>query len=148
MKRLTSTGAIGDLMARARRLDPTRGPRWGRLTADRMLCHLADVLRVSLGDCPGGRRRVLPLEMFPLKQLVIHVLPWPHGVKVPKEVFVTAPTSFDADLGTLEELMHRFVGHDPPGEWPPHPVFGAMRQRDWDRMMYRHIDHHLRQFGV
>ena len=89
-----------------------------------------------------------PLEMFPLKQLVIHVLPWPHGVRVPKEVFVTVPTSFDADLAALEELMHRFVGYDPPGEWPHHPVFGAMRQRDWDRLMYRHIDHHLRQSGV
>jgi Protein of unknown function (DUF1569) len=44
--------------------------------------------------------------------------------------------------------MLRFLDHQPAGDWPPHPVFGAMTARDWNRVLYRHTDHHLRQFGV
>lgn len=29
-----------------------------------------------------------------------------------------------------------------------HPGFGRMSQSDWLRWGYRHVDHHLRQFGV
>jgi hypothetical protein len=29
-----------------------------------------------------------------------------------------------------------------------HPAFGKMDQRDWLAWGYRHVDHHLRQFGV
>ena len=30
----------------------------------------------------------------------------------------------------------------------PHPFFGALSPQDWSRGMYKHLDHHLRQFGA
>ena len=30
----------------------------------------------------------------------------------------------------------------------PHPFFGALKPQQWAILMYKHIDHHLRQFGV
>ena len=38
------------LLQRLRRLQPSSQPRWGTFTAPRMVCHLADALRVGLGD--------------------------------------------------------------------------------------------------
>jgi hypothetical protein len=29
-----------------------------------------------------------------------------------------------------------------------HPIFGKLSQGDWLTWGYRHVDHHLRQFGV
>ena len=30
----------------------------------------------------------------------------------------------------------------------PHPFFGKVTPREWSIGMYKHLDHHLRQFGV
>jgi Protein of unknown function (DUF1569) len=30
----------------------------------------------------------------------------------------------------------------------PHPFFGQLKPRQWAILMYKHVDHHLRQFGV
>jgi hypothetical protein len=30
----------------------------------------------------------------------------------------------------------------------PHPFFGALTPEQWSRGMYKHLDHHLRQFGA
>jgi Protein of unknown function (DUF1569) len=35
-----------------------------------------------------------------------------------------------------------------PAVWPEHPVFGEMTPRAWCVLGYRHMDHHLRQFGI
>ena len=29
-----------------------------------------------------------------------------------------------------------------------HPIFGMMRASEWQLSGYRHVDHHVRQFGV
>jgi hypothetical protein len=29
-----------------------------------------------------------------------------------------------------------------------HPMFGKMTADQWGRSMWKHLDHHLRQFGV
>ena len=43
------------LLERLRRLQPSSRARWGKLTAQRMVCHLADSLRVGLGELPTKR---------------------------------------------------------------------------------------------
>jgi hypothetical protein len=44
-------------------------------------------------------------------------------------------------------LVERF-GHADPGKvWPVSPVFGALSGKDWGALSYKHLDHHLRQFG-
>lgn len=32
--------------------------------------------------------------------------------------------------------------------WPPHPLFGPLSWREWGVVTHRHVDHHLKQFGV
>ena len=147
MKGVKTPGAVGELVDRARRLRGDTRPRWGSLDAHRMLCHVADVARVALGEIPTHARRPRLLGRFPLKQLVLYWAPWPHGVRGPREAFTSAPTTLDTDVQALDSALRRFVEHAPK-EWPPHPLFGPMSARDWDRLLYRHTHHHLRQFGV
>ncbi|NND11366.1 MAG: DUF1569 domain-containing protein, partial [Flavobacteriaceae bacterium] len=33
-------------------------------------------------------------------------------------------------------------------EWEPHPSFGYYTKDQWGKTQYKHLDHHLRQFGV
>ena len=148
MKGLKSEGAIAELVARARRVGPDVRPRWGSLDAPRMMCHVADAVRLSLGDIPTHPRPRTLMQTFPLRDLVLYWLPWPHGVRGPREAFTTPPCALDMDVQALEAVLVRFLDHRPTAEWPPHPLFGPMTAGDWNRLLYRHTDHHLRQFGV
>ena len=58
----------------------------------------------------------------------------------------TQPTDFAEDVAGLKALMERFIAQksDP---FPHHPLFGSMSSGESGRWGYRHIDHHLRQFG-
>ena len=152
MKGIKTHGMVAELVARARKLSPDARPRWGRLNAHQMLCHVGDVVRLVLGDIPTRprppRTGARPFERFPLKQLFLYVLPWPHGVRGPRAAFTTQPTALDGDVRALEALLLRFEECEPKDDWPGHPIFGRITTRDWNRILYRHTDHHFRQFGI
>jgi DinB family protein len=147
-------GTVEELVRRARKLSPDARPRWGRLSARQMLCHVTDVGRLVLGEIPTRPRdpalapRAKPLSHFPMKQLVLYFLPWPHGVRGPREAFTTPPGALDEDVKMLEAVLSRFKECEPKDVWPPHPLFGRMSTADWDRLLYRHTNHHFRQFGI
>jgi hypothetical protein len=81
--------------------------------------------------------------------LVIHVLPWPKAkIKAPPELLATEPTTWAADLAALRDLVERFGARDPRGAWPENKVLGRISGRSWGVLQHKHLDHHLRQFGV
>lgn len=148
MKTLLDRSCLDRLLTRFRHLSPQTPPHWGRMTAPQMLAHLGDQVRYTLGD------KSLPVRggalKWPLvKQAIMYWLPWPKGkIEAPREMFQTPPTTWTADLATLEALVGRFAEQTSRPQWPPHPFFGAMTHRSWGRFSHRHFDHHLRQFGA
>ena len=40
------------------------------------------------------------------------------------------------------------MGYEIEKKWNPHPIFGAFTHQQWGQLQYKHLDHHLRQFGV
>jgi Protein of unknown function (DUF1569) len=152
MKGIKTEGVVAELVGRARTLRPDARPRWGQLTARGMLCHVGDVVRLVVGDLPSKpprpRRGLRPFERFPLKHLFLYMFPWPHGVRGPRAAFTTQPADLEEDVRALEALLVKFRECAPKDEWPTHPYFGRMTTRDWSRVLYRHTDHHFRQFGI
>src|SRR5947199_9281121 len=79
----------------------------------------------------------------------IHVLPWPRGKgKSPPEFLATRPTTWAADVSRLRDLVQRFGARGPAAAWPASRVFGRISGASWGVMLHKHLDHHLRQFGV
>jgi hypothetical protein len=118
------------------------------MTAAQMVAHLTDQMHHALGDCPV-KARPGPLRSAAVRYAAIYLVPWPKGrVKGPPEAFTTRPTSWEADVGGLEELLGRFAARGPKGHWPDHALFGHMSGSDWGVFVHKHFDHHLRQFGV
>jgi uncharacterized protein DUF1569 len=134
--------------ARIDRLEAASPGLWGKMNAPQMVCHAADQLRVALGEIPT-RPRPNFLRFRPLRQLFVYWLPWPKA-KVPtvREMLTSQPTSWDGDLQALHGLVDRFADCRPEGDWAPHPAFGPIAGREWGRLCYKHLDHHLRQFAV
>ena len=143
---LLQTETKREIETRIARLTPTQPGRWGSLSAPQMIVHLTDSMKMANGDLSVEPKRV-PLRYPPLKQLVIYWLPFPKGVPTAPELLARAPTDWATNLAELLASIDRFAGRSGAASWPDHPAFGRMSARQWGVLAYRHIDHHLRQFG-
>lgn len=151
MKSIFDAARRDELLARLSRLTPESSRRWGSMTPHQAVCHLSDSLKGVLGDRSierrpvGWKRRILRFVAFTLP------LPWPKGVQTSPEVMAgaggTPPEDFERDVEELESLVRRFAETDGRG-LGPHYAWGEMSRGVWGRYGYRHLDHHLRQFGV
>jgi hypothetical protein len=135
------------IIERIGRLQPDRQPQWGKFTAPRMVVHLTDALRMAMGELPVKPKRT-PLRFAPLKQLAIYVLPFPKGLPTAPELLMRTPSAWNGEVQALTGMLERFGNRPPNAAWPVHPVFGTMSARAWGALVYRHCDHHLRQFGA
>jgi hypothetical protein len=136
------------LIARVRQLSHDQRRLWGRMEVGQMVAHVSDQLRMAVGGVEVQAARG-PFRFAPMRYLIVHLLPWPKGkAKAPPEAFTTSPTELAEDIRTLVELIERFAATPPEQLKPLHPWFGRMTSQDWDVLSYRHLDHHLRQFGV
>ena len=135
-------------MARFDGLRPDADRVWGTMDAPRMVAHLCDQMRHTLGDAEVAARPGPP--RWPgMKYAIIYLLPWPKGkIKGPEEAFMTPPGPWGDDIATLRGLVQRFVEDEARTSWPDHALFGPMSRRLWGAFCYRHFDHHLRQFGA
>jgi hypothetical protein len=133
------------IVQRLRRLRPTSQPSWGKLTAPKMVCHLADSLRVGLGDLSTQRIDTLPRRTL-LKWLVVYspVAPPRGKVQTAPEMLTSAPTNWEEDVAALEQLVARISSGSTTAV---HPFFGPLTTGGWCRLSWKHLDHHLRQFG-
>jgi hypothetical protein len=144
----------GRLLARFKALDEGRPARWGRMTVGQMVCHCADQLRISLGDLPA-KDVSTGLTRTVLRWMVLSGFPVPKGkVKTFAEIdqaagWGTSAQGLALDLQHLETLTERFVEKAAAGgTFAPNPAFGALTSRQWGRLAYVHMAHHLKQFGA
>ena len=112
-----------------------------------MVSHLIESSRMALGDLPL-RVRATPVRYFPLRHLVLYALPFPRGAPTARKLIARVPEGWSDDLARLDALLERLAARDPAAPQPTHPLFGRMSHGDWGHLVWKHTDHHLRQFGV
>jgi len=141
------------ILDRLQRVRPETPGQWGRMTAPQMICHLTDAFRGVMSERPpSSPPPAIPRWRQRLMKFVALQLPfpWPHGMKTQpdadQELGGTRPRDFDADVSDLMQACERFA----TAQWTrrPHYLFGLLSDDEWGRWGYRHVDHHLRQFGV
>lgn len=147
MKTVFDARARGELLERFGRIEPGRRPLWGKMDAPRMVAHLNDALRMGLGELATKPKGNALFRNPVVRWLLINVLPWPKGTPTAPELLAAPPGGWDADTRAFRELLERVGAADPRGSWPEHPMFGRLSGRGWGELVYRHVDHHLRQFG-
>ena len=145
---LFDAGAPEEIDARLAQLQPTARARFGTMTPSKMVCHLIDALEIALGKAPAAARRSL-LPKTLVRWLVIYVVRWPKGkAKSVPEMLRTQSTSWHADLTRLRVLIQEAAHRGPDRPWSPDPAFGKLSGRDYGYFLYKHIVHHLEQFGT
>jgi DinB superfamily len=136
----------GTILNRIRALRPDSERRWGKMTVDQMLWHVNEALESALGKISLPPDRT-PLPRPLMKFLILNV-PWPKGAPTMPQFQARAEHDFEAErtrcLRLVEELCAKPLG----SAWPDSPTLGRMSGRDVTRLQAKHLDHHLRQFGV
>jgi hypothetical protein len=147
MKSLAHLETRREIQERIGRLRRDRAPLWGRMSAPQMVAHCADSIRMGLGQLPTKSKK-LPLRYPPLKQLFVYWLPFPKGAPTAPELIARKPADWEKETDDLGKLVEAVGERNVQGVWPEHPAFGRLNGRAWCILGYRHLDHHLRQFGA
>jgi hypothetical protein len=147
MKSLWEHDARLEILRRIESVKAETAPLWGKMTCARMIRHLARAMSMASGELPVKPKN-LPLRYFPLKQLAIYVLPFAKGLPTAPELLEGDCESLDAARADLRREVESFAARKDVTSWPDHPAFGKLTPRAWGVLTWRHIDHHLRQFGA
>ena len=147
MKNLWESDARQEISERIDLLTSDSTAKWGKMTATQMMAHLVDGLRMATGELVAKDKK-LPIRFTPLKQLIIYGPRFPKNSPTAPELLARKPEDWDTECANLRRMMDLFAGRKPGSKLPRHPAFGNLSRQAWGALGYKHLDHHLRQFGV
>jgi hypothetical protein len=150
MKSLFENGCVDEVQRRLSRLEPDQPRQWGTMSAAQMLAHCSLGLQMAAGEIRP--RRVL---MGRILGPVIKPMAFREGEPIrrnsptAKELVIKEDRNFVTERKRLSGLIDRFAAAGPAGcTAHPHAFFGSLTPDEWAVLMYKHLDHHLRQFGA
>jgi hypothetical protein len=89
-----------------------------------------------------------PFRFWPLQQLIIYALLWPKSAPTAPEFIVTDEGDLNERRASLRAAIDKFVAKGESQSFQVHAAFGKLSPKDWGALAYRHLDHHLTQFGA
>jgi Protein of unknown function (DUF1569) len=127
-------------------LSPDTRSRWGKMSVDQMLWHVNQAMGVPLGETTLAPVRP-PLPRSVIKFMVLR-MPWVKGAPTNPAFVPKRQYDFEAERARCRLLIGKLTARPIDGDWPVHPIFGRMSGNDVSKLQAKHLDHHLRQFGV
>lgn len=134
------------LLERVRALRPDSTRRWGKMSVAQMLWHVNEAMDTAVGrvQLPPATS---PLPRMLMKFLVINV-PWPKGAPTLPNWVASKDYDFLTERDRCLKLIDELAARRIEDEWPLSPVLGRMSGDEVTRLHAKHLDHHLKQFGV
>src|SRR2546423_3657529 len=148
MHTILNENDLAAILNRLKSLSVSSTRRWGNMDITGMLQHLRLSALMTVGDLPVVSKTKRAFQMFPLKHLILYVVPFPKGAPTAPELKPGDTTSFEEERAALLELLERIGTGPSDGTGPAHPLFGPLTWREWGVATYKHADHHLKQFGA
>ena len=138
------------LINRINQLNQSTQTKWGKMNVAQMLAHCNVTYEMVYENKhkPPGAFLKLILKAF-VKKSVVNDVPY-------KKNSSTAPAFLIADernfLTEKERLINYLNKTQQLGathfEGKESISFGILNSKEWNNMFYKHLDHHLQQFGV
>jgi len=137
------------LLARIALLTPETDPEWGSMSSAQMCAHCAEVAEVAHGKPLLGTPWYIRLMGRLIKKMVLSPKPYPRSSKTHPQYEIPPTAAFDEQKERLLGVLGRMysAGRAHAGE-SRHPLFGARTADEQGWAAYKHLDHHLTQFGV
>jgi hypothetical protein len=152
MKNFFDSDRVAEIQGRLATLRPDAKPLWGIMNAPQAMAHCSAGLETAFGERLLPRMRMERFIGWIIKPMVM-------GDDKPfRRNSATIPglamsgvngLEFEAERKKLSTLIDRFAAEGPRTcTTHPHSFFGVLTPDEWAILMYKHLDHHLRQFGA
>lgn len=148
MNTFFNTATYQTFVQRIGQLSATSKPLWGKMTVGQMLHHLNLALGCSIGKHALADESNF-LSRSIVKWSVLYVLPrFLTNLPTGKTITVSNPKVFEEEQISLLNTLAQMQQQTQAGVNGMHPLFGKLNGKEWGVLAYKHLDHHLRQFGV
>jgi hypothetical protein len=149
MKNLFQPEAVDEIIQRIDKLTPDSQRQWGKMEVAQMLAHCSATLEAAVGEKNPPRMFIGRIFGPIAKRNFLSDKPMPKNAPTDKSYLVIDRRNFAKEKKRLTDLITQFAsGGEEKVTKHPHSFFGKLTPNEWATGMYKHIDHHLRQFGV
>jgi hypothetical protein len=149
MQNLYQSEAKAEILKRIENLRPDAPKQWGKMNVAQMMAHCSAALEVAAGQ-KNIPRVFIGRILGPLfKPNFTNDKPFGKGGPTAPQFVITDQRDFAKEKARLTSLVKQFAeGGEAKCTTEPHAFFGKLRPEEWGIGMYKHTDHHLRQFGA
>jgi hypothetical protein len=137
--------AYDEIVARLNSLTESSPRHWGKMDSAQMMAHCNKPIDYYLGKVQLKQSGNFIIKLF--KSVLYNDSAFGKGAPTHKEFVITDPRIFKEEkmklLENLSEVKNRGKGFD----WPPHAIFGKLTGEQFGKSIYKHLNHHLKQFG-
>lgn len=135
---------------RINQLTANSQPLWGKMNVAQMFAHCCVAYEMVYTDKhpkPGFLMGFI-LKNF-VKRLVVSAKPYPKNNKTAPAFLITKEKDFEVEKQRLIDYIRKteVLGSYIFDGKMSHS-FGPLSANEWNNMFYKHLDHHLKQFGV
>ena len=148
MKNLFEQGTVDEVIVRIDSLQPASLRQWGKMDAAQMMAHCSRTMDMASGRLNPPRVFIGKLIGPFFKPVFTNEKPFGKNGPTDKQLVVADQRDFAREQQQLKVKIRQFYdGGEAQCTRHPHPFFGPLTPATWSRGMYKHLDHHLRQFG-
>lgn len=144
------TTTVTDLQARIDKLTPATTPQWGKMNVGQMLAHNNVAFDITYGKIPVSYNFLMRwmLKTF-VKETVVGSKPYGKNGRTAPVFIVSDERDFTKEKAELLANIQRVHADGAVAfEGRESPSFGKMTSQEWSNQFWKHLDHHLTQFGV
>jgi hypothetical protein len=150
MKNVFNTNDSDEILARINNLSSTSQPLWGKMGVAQMLAHsnvTYEMVFENKHPKPNFFMKLM-LQLF-IKKIVVSEGIYKHNSQTAPAFIIKEEKNFDSEKNHLIEFINKTqqLGANHFNGKESHS-FGKLTDTEWNNMFYKHLDHHLRQFGV
>lgn len=150
MKSLFNPADNQEMVNRFNSLSASSKAKWGKMNVTQMCSHCTNALQIAFGDLKLKTNIVGTLFGGIAKWLIIN-RNQPMGKNLPTAtaLIIVDKREFEKEKQAIINIIQRFAKDGPQGlADEKHPFFGKLTAKEWDKLSWKHLDHHLRQFGA
>ncbi|MEO6488805.1 MAG: DUF1569 domain-containing protein [Ferruginibacter sp.] len=149
MQNLFEAVTYNEVIRRMEKISPNATAQWGKMSVAQMLAHCKQAFKVPLSEKRLPRIFIGRLIGWLIKAKLYDDDPWKKNLPTAPNFIIKDQRNFEEEKKGLLELVNKFYTAGPMGISKfPHPMFGTFTPEQWGMAMYKHLDHHLRQFGA
>jgi hypothetical protein len=148
MQSLFDSAGRQSVLGRLEQLQPGAPRQWGKMNAAQMLAHCSIAMEMATGEKPRRQKLIGKLLGPFVRSSLLGEKPFGRNSPTDPAFIVTEEKDFEAEKQRLARLVNSFCESGPgKASTYMHSFLGRLKGEEWGVMMYKHLDHHLRQFG-